>query len=345
MLQLLNMTDLSAERAVLTSARAEHVISIAAKGSFEIAATGALVQIDPEPIAKVPRFLDDDPTKTLLRDAELTLDHPGSDVIVAGVAQTPRGAAVEQLVAEVRVAKAHAAALVTGDRYWERRNGKLLPTPPEPFSRIPLTYCRAFGGQDPKDPSMHDPRNPIGRGFSMSVDMLAGLPLPNVEDPTSPLRTPVAGATVPVAGFAARPALWEPRRSLAGTYDEAWQRTRLPHWPADMDTGFFRPAAPALQLTEPLVGHEEVTLTNLSPGGQMTFRIPRRALFCLVKFSDRSRIELRPQIRRIIIEPELRTLHVLWRAELDCGPDARRVAKIIVDQRRIVRSDANAFAA
>ena len=72
---------------------------------------------------------------------------------------------------------------VSGDRVW----GAGGPSAPEPFTRMPLVYERAFGGVDRQ---VARSRSATGtgairsaRGFAVTRDNLDGVPLPNIEYP------------------------------------------------------------------------------------------------------------------------------------------------------------------
>src|SRR5919108_183167 len=89
------------------------------------------------------------------------------------------------------------------------------------LDRKPLVWERAFGGTDvtPKGPTA-EPRNPVGAGFRAPDGQkpLAGMPLPNLEDPFAPISSwkdrPAPACFAPIAEN------WQPRLSYAGTYDD-----------------------------------------------------------------------------------------------------------------------------
>ena len=143
---------------------------------------------------------------------------------------------------------------VYGDREWTASVLRRT-TPPVPFVRMPITYERAYGGCDPRYPQSRLADNPVGLGHATSDARRVGLSAPNiVYDDDSPTR---------VAGLGPIDRTWQPRVRLAGTYDDAWQTTRLPLLPLDFDDEFYqcspadqRPASALIRLrsTELLSG-------------------------------------------------------------------------------------------
>ncbi|MGD0526281.1 MAG: DUF2169 domain-containing protein [Polyangiaceae bacterium] len=135
---------------------------------------------------------------------------------------------------------------VVGDRTW--KSG--VPTDPAPFSDMPVTYARAFGG-----PGFAS--NPTGKGFAPSRE------LPNVEDPRALVVAP-RDRPKP-AGFASIDFTWPQRASKAGTYDKKWQKTRYPGFPEDMDWTLFQ-AAPDDQWIEGFFsGDEAFSIEHMHP--------------------------------------------------------------------------------
>lgn len=114
------------------------------------------------------------------------LDHrkPGADLIILGSAHAPGGRSVPQMDVSARCGALSHRTLVIGDRHWERSWGRFRATPPKPFSDMPLTNDRAFGGQAVfEGQPMPHAINPIGRGYHITKDDADGKPLPNLERP------------------------------------------------------------------------------------------------------------------------------------------------------------------
>ena len=176
----------------------------------------------------------------------------------------------------------------------------MSPSSPEPFKVMPLSYNSAYGGVDKpgEDPNTHQwyPLNHAGVGYhpKTPAKALAGKPLPNTEEINSPVARP-DGNYKPMA-FGPVGRAWQPRAKLAGTYDQNWIDNVMPFWPSDFDEGYFQ-AAPADQQTEYLQGGEGVELTNLTPLGQTTFRLPTLRIPIRFVFRDGKVKEAAPSHR------------------------------------------------
>lgn len=197
-----------------------------------------------------------------------------TDVVLLGHAQ---GNGATEVMVALQVGPLRKLVRVVGDRVWFKSLGAVSASPPRPFQAIPLLWERAFGGWDrtPEDPKQHrcEGRNPVGVGFRSSARHFEeGLRLPNLEDPAEPLES--FGQRVTPAGFGFVGYDWEPRPKLAGTYDEAWSKTRMPLLPRDFDPRFYSGAAPGLTAPGHLRGDEQVAVVNASPRGRLSFRLP-----------------------------------------------------------------------
>jgi hypothetical protein len=119
---------------------------------------------------------------------ELEHRKQGIDLLVLGSAQAPHGRPVERLEVGIASGRLQHRTLVIGDRRWERSWGRLRPTPPTPFTTMPLTNDRAFGGcaQYDGQPLPHA-INPHGRGYHVTKEGADGQPLPNLELPERPI--------------------------------------------------------------------------------------------------------------------------------------------------------------
>jgi hypothetical protein len=170
---------------------------------------------DPALIHAIPEFAPalGDQDGRLLHETELLAGlKPATDVLLHGSARSHRGP-VPALTAALRVGPAAKSVQVWGDRRVELgRGGALAFSPPEPFTVMPVTWERAYGGRDvhaeSKEAKVPDlgpwpadvpeptlgalsyPRNPHGRGFFLDVDLerLAGAPVPNLDDAADPVR-------------------------------------------------------------------------------------------------------------------------------------------------------------
>jgi hypothetical protein len=183
---------------------------------------------------------------------------------------------------------------------------------------------RAFGGRGFR-------RNPIGLGF-LNHDVLPGdlegVELPRLEHDPRDQRIASPHDRPGAAGFAVIAPHWEPRRSYRGTFGEAWERTRAPLLPEDMDPRFWNAAQ--LVSPRPLVGGEPIVLMNLTPSGRMDARVPRVPLRVVI--GDR---EVRPALDLIVLEPDRDRIALTFRVSADVtGRMGRRMPKVRIFGKR-----------
>jgi hypothetical protein len=266
----------------------------------------------------------DEPGRSSLRCAgELHIGKPATDVIVSGWARAPGGKRVTTLQVGLRVGRQDKVLSVVGDRHWLG----MEPSRPAPFTEMPLIYERAFGGELRVDGVVveSDERNPLGVGLGISrMRGRVGDPLPNIEDPRQPLRE---GASCVPAGFGCIPAAWSPRRGLAGTYDENWQRTRAPYLPQDFQPEFLNCAPDGLKFRPYLKGGEPLLLVGMSERGPIRTAIPT----CLFEtaFLLRGELHRTPcHLQTVLIEPDAMRLRLTFHSEFVCDKVALEVERI-----------------
>lgn len=323
MWQLDNRTPFAAERGWVRDRDGTEIWLVAVKASFTLQEEGHLRVADMQPEALRGPLHRGDPASTgLIADADLVRTRVATDVIVNAQAHAPGGVPVTELDVGLAVAGRAKVLKVFGDRLWQGRGiGR-----PEPFTVMPIVWERAFGGSDPNATSpAWDERNPVGQGFAVDGDHVDGRCLPNVEDPDHLIRG-WKDRPVP-AGFGALCSHWAERRRFAGTYDERWQRERLPLLPDDFDDRHYQCAPPDQQHPGFLRGGETVTLLNLTPGGgQVRFALPRVFLGMETFFNDGYRERHGPpRLHTVILTPDERQVSLVFHSALPCHP---RVLKL-----------------
>jgi hypothetical protein len=244
---------------------------------------------------------------------------PATDVALLGHAHAPGGKPVARLDVSLRVGPVRKTVRVFGDRQWRRFLLWRSISAPKPFRSMPLTYERAFGGMDdtPGNPKHEEreARNPVGVGLlARGSQKKAPAPLPNLEDPKKPIRSP-RHRPMP-AGFGFVAAHWEPRLAYAGTYDATWQKKRMPLLPEDFDRRFFNAAHPDLVAPGYLEGGEKVEVVNASPRGRLAFRLPEEMPEAVVMMKDRTRHGLAMNLDTVTIDTDAHRVTLVWRASL-----------------------------
>jgi uncharacterized protein YjbI with pentapeptide repeats len=163
----------------------------------------------------------------------------------------PRPAAA----ARVKVGSIDKTLYVIGDRTW-RRDG--TASDPEPFTEMPITYTRAFGGEGFQF-------NPIGVGVAPTKEGGREVhKLPNIEFPKKLIKSR-SDKPMP-AGFGPYDLLWAQRWPKLGTYDARWLREELPGLARDIDLSMWNAAPDDQQLQAGYFeGTEEILIENMHP--------------------------------------------------------------------------------
>jgi hypothetical protein len=265
-----------------------------------------------------------DPSSSSLRyGGELHLGKPGTDVILVGHARSANQKPVTQLDVGLRVAERKKIVRVFGDRTWLGFHA----SPPAPFSTMPLVYERAFGGllAVQGEPRLIEERNPLGVGLGvMRSPALRGTIMPNLEDPAQLLAEGVRPAP---AGFGAIAASWLPRRSFAGTYDDAWQRARAPYLPLDFQPRFFNCAAEGFVFDRHLQGGEPLAATSVSEHGPLNIVLPTCKLS--TTFVLRGERHAQPnRLQTVLIEPDDNRMCLTFHTELRCDKAVLEVERL-----------------
>jgi hypothetical protein len=338
MWQLDNRTPYAAERTWVRDRDGAEIWLVAVKCSFDISPDGE-TSIAPQqpPVAQAPVFIDESALQpSLLYEMDLVRTKQTTDVLLIGHAHAPGGVPVTQIDVGMRVGPVAKRLRVTGDRVWLGGS----PSEPEPFSTMPLVWERAYGGVDPWTRDAPNPqfdvRNPVGTGFALEAAHAEGMRLPNIEYPDQCVRT--WNDRPEPAGFGPLCNHWQPRAGFAGTYDEAWQRDRLPLLPADFDDRHFQCAPVDQQAPRFLVGDEPVLMVHLAPQPEIRFTLPRVLLGLETFFSDGTQmLHERPQLHTVILEPAVMRVSLVWHSALPCHPKVHKLLKTRIVEKRLLR--------
>lgn len=330
MLQIDNQTPFYAVLSVLPNRDAIDTLYVILKATLVLRPKLTLAR-EQLPVTLADEYYGDPTDSSLKAISEIHIGKPGTDVLLVGRAWGPQGQAVREAFVRIMVAERQKTIRVLGDRVWQSDGS---PSAPEPFEAMPLVWERAFGGVHPlEDRTLAEERNPIGIGFAgkRSAEELTGQPLPNLEGPGEPLER--QGQSLTPVCFAPTAPQWLPRRTYAGTYDEAWQRKRAPYLPADFDPRFLQCAAPELTFDRYLTGGEPIEVTGASADGPITFPIPAANLRVEVRVAGS--IEHPPvNLESVLLEPDENRVALTWRAALPCDRKVLKVEKVTVTRQR-----------
>jgi len=308
---------------------------LVAKVSFRIEPTGQVVVDDQDPF---PLYPVEEPTELgPLPGDSMPRPDDKLDVVVLAAAYAQGGRPTESMQVGMSVGEVSRTMVVTGDRYWNPRSDPPQISRPTPFTRMPLTYAQAFGGRADLRIDLDtvvevaDRLNPGGKGFdaveqstlvAQSLGVPEGFPrleylrmLPNLEHPEHRVRTwedaplPYCWATLSPdmpfahAAFVQR-VQWLAQVDRDVTEDEVLPKMAIanlthrahPEWILD------RPAAGA-----------RVTLTGMTPSGQLHFALPQIRVIADYVLGERTGArELIPQL--LVLLPEQQRLYLVYRA-------------------------------
>ena len=326
MLQIKNATPFSAKLMLLGDRDGIDTVYTVVKATFAIGEKFGLAE-EQVPVSPKDQHYGDPAASSIKAPSDVSLEKPGTDILLSGSAWAPGGSPAWHMDASVSVGPVTKTVRVFANRVWDSAGAVSWV---EPFVRMPLVWERAFGGSDETDRGpTAEPRNPVGTGFrsASGAKPIAGLALPNVEDPSALISS--WKDAPPPAGFGAVAPHWMPRRIYAGTYDEAWQTNRAPFLPADFDQRFCHVAPQGLATSSHLQGGEVVDLRGLTPSGTLRFPLP------VVQVQAAYRIHQHTTARpaaldTVIIEPDAGRLVMVWRAALPCDKKALKVREVEV---------------
>jgi hypothetical protein len=329
MLQFSNQTPFKGSIFLLQDPDGIDCVLTAVKGTFTMGERIAPAD-EQQPLTVEQNFHGDPAQSSIKTPSDVSFLKPGTDVLLMGQAHAPGGRPTTWMDVGLAVGPVRKVVRVFGDRTWQSNGATYSISEPEPFETMPLIWERAFGGVDrTRQPAQAEVRNPSGTGFrSSDVEAsVAGVRLPNLEDPARPItawnQRPAPTCFAPICAH------WEPRRSYAGTYDEAWQARRAPYLPKDFDLRFLQLAPPGLVVPGYLKGGEPGELHGVTRSGLVRFRLP--AVNLKVTYHLDGVAQERPtHLDTVMIEPEQARLTLVWRAVLSCDKKALRVKEVEV---------------
>src|SRR5262245_42440417 len=298
----LNATPMAAGYTLGLDKDARESLVVVVKGTFLIprdpSATPALAPTQ-VPLVTADEFSGEPGLSAPIAETDYVPRKPRCDVLLTGSAHAPGGRPTDRVTVGLRVGSVQKSFDVVGNRVWQAGAFTLGQSLPERFTKLPISYDRAFGGIDKAKGAPETFRwyqaNPAGVGWHESLDtkFLDGAALPNTEETGSPIKKP--NGTYRPMSFGPIGRSWPPRPKYAGTYDQKWLDEVFPFLPADFDERYFQ-SAPEDQQTAHPKGGEEVELTNLTPHGRTVFRIPPMVMPIEVTGRSADRTELTPVI-------------------------------------------------
>jgi hypothetical protein len=334
-MDLLNATKMQAGYTLGTEPSGREHLVVAVKGTF------AFLEGDDEPrladeqvpLVEADTFTGEPGLSAPIYEADYALRKPRCDVLLNGSAYAPGGKPATRVQVGLKVGAMTKTFNVLGDRVWQASGLKIDASAPKPFTIMPITYDRAFGGCDDfhPDPAKHSAfmANPVGRGYhrQLAAKFVDGMPLPNTEETNRRVTAPDRPYRPMSFGPLGRG--WEPRYKLAGTYDDKWLEDTFPFLPADFDDAYFQ-ATPADQQIDTPKGGETVALLNLTPEGRTSFRLPSVEVPVMFFRNGGGREEKEAVLDTVVIDSDARFVLLTWRSSIPLRHNMFEIAQVLV---------------
>lgn len=285
---------------------------------------------------------------SLQRATDILLTKPGTDVYVTGSARaldwTPRRDwNVELQVERQSTVLMRKALHLTGPRFWQWNSqvDQRTLSAPEPTYEVPLRYELAYGGwwfdrEDDAGAAAHiHPGNPSGTGwFGTALREHHPKARQHGEAPfygpqIEPAGVPIVSANQEeyhVAGLGPVARHWQPRASLAGTYDEAWRKRNAQQpfmdYADDFDERFFQYAPADQVIPQGLVGDEHLRMAGFfASAASVEMQLPCVRMEATCRGSDDSQCSEFMKLDTVHIDLDEMLVHLTWRVTLDQARD------------------------
>ena len=328
-----NETPFAAERTFVRDRDGAEIWLVAVRATFDLFSDGTLqISKKQEPVVLAPCYFGKPGASALRCDSDLQRVKLGTDVLLNASAHVPANHnEVTEIEVGFRLGSLEKQLVVSGERVWDKRLGMLVPSAAKPFRSSEIRYENAFGGTTTDSSSrsqyIYAERNPVGKGLMPAEGELLSS-ISNIgESPDRP------NAKMPVAGFGAVCGHWSPRRELAGTYDDQWQKEKRPLLPNDFQDTWFQ-SAPKDQVSNGFLnGGEQVELMNLTPSGKLRFQLPKYS------FGFRTSIDggiehHRASLHTVLIEPDDHKLSMVWHTALPCHHTLYTLRRTVVFEKK-----------
>jgi hypothetical protein len=331
-----NATPFAAERTWFRDSDGVEHWLIIIKATFEIDLEGYQnLANEQAPVTRVPVFGGDPASSALIEESDFVLKKTRTDVLLEGHAYAPNARPVEQVSVRMKVGDIDKILNIVGERALSAGLTGPRISAPRPFEKMLICYERSFGGTDlsSEDPTKHawEPTNPVGVGFGVRMDYVTDKPAPNIEYPNAPYRHHRKGRA---AGFGPIARHWSPRVELAGTYDKAWEKNRLPLPPEDFDEAFYQCAPLDQQSNQLMQGYEKVQLVNLTPEGYLEFFLPKIDFRIVTQFYQGPDQNQEAVLHTVRLLPDHHRFQMVWQSSLPCPYDEERLRETSVMLRK-----------
>jgi hypothetical protein len=320
-MELINATRMTAGYTMGLEKSGRELLVVVIKGTFVLPGPGEPVGLHEQqlPLVMADTFSGAPGFSAPMQEIDFAPRKHFCDVLLQGSAYAPAGRQVTRTRVSLRVGSLHKACDVVGPRFWNAGVARIVPTAPQYFTRLPLSYDTAFGGADRHSPdeSEHDAYlpNPVGRGWHkhMKAAWVDAQPLPYTEEIGQPVKHPSDTCRPMAFGPLARG--WPQRAKYAGTYDQRWLDEDFPFLPADFDERYYQAAPEDQQIPIPN-GPLDVVLEGFTPDAMRAFTLPPFDAIVQVQSHRGQRTPHRARLDTIAFDPDHERFTLTWRVSL-----------------------------
>lgn len=337
-MELINATRMVAGYNMGLEPSGRELLVVVIKGTFVIPKNGEPVRLADEqlPLVMADTFSGEPGFSAPMQEIDFAPRKPACDVLLTGHACAPEGRAVTRLRVGLRVGPMHKAFDVVGDRVWQAGLTGISASDPQLFTRMPVSYDRAFGGADhhSEDVREHDAYlpNPVGRGWHRHLknDWVDGSPLPNTEEIGTTVSSPTGKYRPMALGPLGRG--WPQRARFAGTYDQAWLDNDFPFLPKDFDERYYLAAPEDQQLPLPQ-GPMEVLLSGFTPDGERRFVLPHFEAPVHVFPKRGEREDCIATLDTVALDTDRECFTMSWRVARPLKKSMHEIAQVLVGKK------------
>ena len=329
-----NGTPYAHEMLILNDEKGRDLLLVILKGTWKFDHDGRTSLAETQdPVELADQYYDDPETSSIRYASDFSFDKPATDIAMVGTAYAPEDGARYQEI-QLTVGNVTKAIVAAGERTWSGA-GLWFSGNPEMFASVKLQWENAFGGKDhSSDNEKHHSLceyNPVGKGFIAKGSKLPirGTSLPTLIDPDADVKAP--GKCKKPGGFGFIGPSWLPRKQYAGTYDEAWQKSRMPLLPKDFDFRFFNAAHPDLIYPGYLRGGEPVEISGIWGNTTLAFALPEFSKITIdANMEGEDPIALNAAITTCFIDCESQKINLVMTGALRIDGSLNRLQKILI---------------
>ena len=337
-MELINATRMTAGYNMGLEPSGRELLVVVVKGTFVLPKPGEQVRLADEqlPLIMADTFTGEPGFSAPVHEIDFAPRKHACDVLLTGHARALEGRQVTRLRAGLRVGPIEKVFDIVGDRVWQAGVTGISASAPLPFTEMPISYDRAFGGTDrhSEDEREHDAYlpNPVGRGWHKHLKnaWVDGSPLPNTEEVGRAVTSPRDKCTPMALGPLGRG--WPRRARFAGTYDQQWLDDVFPFLPKDFDERYYQAAPEDQQVALPK-GPMEVLLSGFTADGARQFVLPHFEAPVHVFPKRGEREDHVATLDTIVFEPDLERFTMSWRVARPLKKSLHEIAQVLVGKK------------